>query len=130
MISLDQVTVSFGSYDLLKEISFLVSPRDRVGLVGKNGAGKTTIMRLFMDDMKPTSGFVSVPPGIRLGYLPQHMAYSDSTTVFHEAEKAFDEVLQLERDIHNLTAEITARTDYETDSYHKLISDLSEKSDH
>ncbi len=130
MISLDQVTVSFGSFDLLKEVSFLVSQRDRVGLVGRNGAGKTTILRLFMGDMKPSDGFVSVPPNIRLGYLPQHMAYSDSTTVFHEAEKAFEEVLQLEREIKNLTVEITARTDYESDSYHKLISDLSEKSDH
>ena len=129
MISLDQVTVSFGSYDLLKEISFLVSQRDRVGLVGRNGAGKTTILRLFTGEMKPSDGFVSTPPNIRLGYLPQHMAYSDSTTVFHEAEKAFEEVLQLERDIHNLTIDITARTDYETDSYHKLISDLSEKSE-
>jgi len=129
MISLDQVTVSFGSYDLLKEISFLVSPKDRVGLVGKNGAGKTTILRLFTGEMKPTSGFVSVPPNIHLGYLAQHMAYSDSTTVFHEAEKAFEEVLQLEKDLHNLTVDITARTDYETESYHKLISDLSEKNE-
>jgi ATP-binding cassette subfamily F protein 3 len=129
MISLDQVTVSFGSYDLLKEISFLVSQRDRVGLVGRNGAGKTTILRLFTGEMKPSDGFVSTPPNIRLGYLPQHMAYSDSTTVFHEAEKAFEEVLQLERDIHDLTIDITARTDYETDSYHTLISDLSEKSE-
>lgn len=129
MISLDQVTVSFGSFDLLKDISFLVSQRDRVGLVGRNGAGKTTILRLFTGEMKPSGGFVSVPPGIHLGYLPQHMAYSDSTTVFHEAEKAFEEVLQIEKDIHNLTVDITARTDYETDSYHKLISDLSEKSD-
>lgn len=129
MISLDQVTVSFGSFDLLKDISLLVSQRDRVGLVGRNGAGKTTILRLFMGEMKPTGGFVSTPPNIRLGYLPQHMAYSDSTTVFHEAEKAFEEVLQIEKDIHNLTVDITARTDYETDSYHKLISDLSEKSE-
>lgn len=129
MISLDQVTVSFGSYDLLKDISFLVSQRDRVGLVGRNGAGKTTILRLFTGEMKPSGGFASVPPNIRLGYLPQQMAYSDSTTVFHEAEKSFEEVLQIEKDIHNLTVDITARTDYETDSYHKLISDLSEKSD-
>jgi ATP-binding cassette, subfamily F, member 3 len=129
MISLDQVTVSFGSFDLLKDISFLVSQRDRVGLVGRNGAGKTTILRLFTGEMKPSGGFVSVPPNIHLGYLPQHMAYSDSTTVFHEAEKAFEEVLQLEREVHELTVDITARTDYETDSYHKLISDLSEKSE-
>ncbi|TSA38801.1 MAG: ABC transporter ATP-binding protein [Porphyromonadaceae bacterium] len=129
MISLDQVTVSFGSFDLLKDISFLVSQRDRVGLVGRNGAGKTTILRLFTGEMKPTGGFVSTPPNIRLGYLSQHMPYSDSTTVFHEAEKAFEEVLQIEKDIHKLTVDITARTDYETDSYHKLISDLSEKSD-
>lgn len=129
MISLDQVTVSFGSFDLLKDISFLVGQRDRIGLVGRNGAGKTTILRLFMGEMKPTGGFVSTPPNIRLGYLPQHMSYSDSTTVFHEAEKAFEEVLQIEKDIHNLTVDITARTDYEADSYHKLISDLSEKSE-
>jgi ATP-binding cassette subfamily F protein 3 len=129
MISLDQVTVSFGSFDLLKEITLIVSPRDRIGLVGKNGAGKTTILRLFTGEMKATSGTVSVPPGIHLGYLAQHMAYSDSTTVFHEAEKAFDELLQLEKEIQHLTVEITARTDYESDSYHQLIQDLSEKND-
>jgi ATP-binding cassette subfamily F protein 3 len=129
MISLDQVTVSFGSFDLLKEISFLVTPRDRVGLVGRNGAGKTTILRLFTGEMSPSSGFVSVPPDVRLGYLPQHMACSDSTTVFHEAEKAFEEVLNLENDIHRLTVEMTARTDFESEAYHKLISDLAEKND-
>ena len=90
MISLDQVTVSFGSFDLLKQITLLVSPRDRVGLVGRNGSGKTTILRLFMGLMKPSEGVVSVPASIRLGYLAQHMAYSDSTTVFHETEKAFE----------------------------------------
>lgn len=129
MISLDQVTVSFGSFDLLKQITLLISPKDRVGLVGKNGSGKTTILRLFMGQMKPSEGVVSAPSSIRLGYLAQHMACSDSTTVFHETEKAFDEVLQLDKDIHDLTIEITARTDYESDSYHKLIQELTEKND-
>lgn len=129
MISLDQVTVSFGSFDLLKEITLIVSPKDRIGLVGKNGAGKTTIMRLFTGQMLPSAGVVSVPPGIRIGYLEQHMVYSDSTSVYHETEKAFDELLRLEREIHDLSVEITARTDYETASYHQLIQELAEKND-
>ena len=129
MISLDQVTVSFGSFDLLKEITLIVSPKDRLGLVGRNGAGKTTILRLFIGDMKPTSGVVSVPPDTRIGYLPQYMVCSDSTTLFDETGKAFEEVIRLEKDVHHLTAEITARTDYESESYHRLIQDLSEKND-
>jgi ATP-binding cassette subfamily F protein 3 len=129
MISLDQVTVSFGSFDLLKEITLMVSPRERLGLVGRNGAGKTTILRLFTREMSPSAGTVSVPSGIRIGYLPQQLNCSDSTTVFYETEKAFEEVLLLESEIRHLTTEITARTDYDSDDYHKLIQELAEKSD-
>ncbi|MFO7615675.1 MAG: ABC-F family ATP-binding cassette domain-containing protein [Bacteroidales bacterium] len=129
MISLDQVTVSFGSFDLLKEITLIVSQRERLGLVGKNGAGKTTILRLFMREMSPSGGTVSVPAGIRIGYLPQQLTCSDSTSVFHETEKAFDEALQLEGEIRHLNTEITARTDYDSDDYHRLIQQLAEKND-
>lgn len=129
MISLDQVTVSFGGFDLLKEITLIVSQRDRLGLVGKNGAGKTTILRLFTGEMAPSGGTVSVPSGIRLGYLPQQLNCPDTTTVFHEAERAYEEVLLLEKEIRNINIEIAARTDYETDDYHRLCQALAEKND-
>jgi ATP-binding cassette subfamily F protein 3 len=129
MISLNQVTVRFGDFVLLDEISLLVNPRERVGLAGKNGAGKTTILRLFMGLMKPSEGEVVVPKDFTLGYLPQHMQFSDTRTVFDEAESAFDEVIRLEEDIKKINDEIAGRTDYESQEYYDLLHDLTDKND-
>jgi len=129
MISLNQVTVRFGDFVLLEEISLLVNPRERVGLAGKNGAGKTTMLRLFMGLMKPSEGEVVVPRDFTLGYLPQHMQFSDTRTVFEEAESAFDEVIKLENDIRKINEEIAGRTDYESQEYFDLLHDLTEKND-
>jgi len=129
MIALDKVTVRFGGVELLSEISLMVNPRERIGLVGRNGAGKTTILRLFMGIMAPSEGSVSVQKEIRLGYLPQQMNHTDSTSVFHEAEKAFDEVLKLEKEIARLNQKLQEREDYESDSYHQIIHRLTEASD-
>ena len=129
MISLEQVTIRFGNFELLSEVSLMVNPKDRVGLVGKNGAGKTTILRLFIGQMAPSDGTVTVPKEIKLGYLPQIMETSDSTTVFNETEKAFEEVLTLRRELDDLNQSLAERTDYESDEYHQIIHDLTDKSE-
>lgn len=129
MISLNQVSVRFGDEVLFSDISFLVNSRERVGLVGKNGAGKTTILRLFIGEMNPSEGQVGLPKDIKLGYLPQHMSFSDTTTVIDEAREAFGELLELENEINKINEEIASRTDYESKDYHKLIDVLSEKTE-
>lgn len=129
MISLNQLTVRFGNDELLKEISLIVNPKERIGLAGKNGAGKTTILRLFMGQMPPSEGSVVVPKDIRLGYLPQHMEFSDTKSVFEETESAFDEVIKVEKDIKRINTDISIRTDYDSDSYSSLLHELAEKND-
>ncbi|MBO5661100.1 MAG: ABC-F family ATP-binding cassette domain-containing protein [Tidjanibacter sp.] len=126
MVSIDNVTVSFGGWDLFKEISLLINPRDRIGLVGKNGAGKTTLLKVIMGMQPPTSGVVTMSGDTTLGYLPQQMKVHDTTTLVEETAKAFEEVLFLEREMERLTAEIAAREDYESEEYGELVHRLSE----
>jgi len=129
MISLNQISVRFGNEVLLSEISFIVNTRERVGLAGKNGAGKTTILRLFTGLMPPSEGQVVVPKDIRLGHLPQHMEFSDTRNVLEETESAFEEVIRVEQDINRITEDIANRNDYDSDEYNTLLHDLSEKND-
>ena len=126
MVSIDNVTVSFGGWDLFKDISLLINPRDRIGLVGKNGAGKTTLLKVIMGIQPPTSGVVTMSGDTTLGYLPQQMKVHDTTTLVEETAKAFEEVLHLEREMERLTAEIAAREDYESEEYGDLVHRLSE----
>ncbi|MBR2400270.1 MAG: ABC-F family ATP-binding cassette domain-containing protein [Tidjanibacter sp.] len=126
MVSIDNVTVSFGGWDLFKEISLLINPRDRIGLVGKNGAGKTTLLKVIMGLQPPTSGVVTMSGDTTLGYLPQQMKVHDTTTLVEETAKAFEEVLHLEREMERLTAEIASREDYESEAYGELVHRLSE----
>lgn len=130
MISVNQVTVSFGGFQLFKDISFLITPRDRIGLVGKNGAGKTTLLKLIVGEMKSTSGTISIPNDINVGYLPQQMVIADGRSVMAETMLAFSETVQLKKEIERLGQEIAERTDYESDSYIKLITQLTDKTDH
>ncbi len=129
MISLNQLTVSFGGFDLFKQISFLVSSKERVGLVGKNGAGKTTLLRLIVGQMAPTSGSINIPKEVSIGYLPQQMDVANSRTVINETMLAFEEAIALHNEIDHITKEIENRTDYQSDSYAQLINDLTEKSE-
>jgi len=129
MISLNQGCVRFGDDELFSNVSLLVSGKERLGLVGKNGAGKTTILRLFTGEMVPSEGEVIVPKDVHLGYLPQHMDFSDTTTVIEEARSAFSEVLELEAEIKDLNHQISNREDYHSSEYHRLISELTEKND-
>lgn len=130
MISVNQVTVSFGGFQLFKDVNFLITPRDRIGLVGKNGAGKSTLLKLIVGEMKPTSGSISIPNDIKVGYLPQQMIIADGRTVMAETMLAFNETIELKKEIDRLGKEIAERTDYESDSYIKLINQLTDKTDH
>ena len=129
MISVDQLVVSFGGFELFKGISLLVSPRDRIGLVGKNGAGKSTLLKILAGHQQPSEGIVSVPTDVRLGYLPQHMLVTDGRTVFEEAVTSFEEILALERRIEEINHEIGHRTDYESAEYHRLLDHVTEFND-
>jgi ATP-binding cassette subfamily F protein 3 len=129
MISINNLTVEFGGFTLFKQVSFIVNSRDRIGLVGKNGAGKSTLLKIFSGFQVPTSGTVSLPNEIKIGYLPQQVNHIDGNTVIEEALLAFEEVLSLEKEIAKINREIAERTDYESDEYMKLIGRLSDKSD-
>ena len=129
MISVDQLVVSFGGYDLFKGISFLITPKDRIGLVGKNGAGKSTLLKIFAGQQVPSEGSVALPKDIRLGYLPQHMILSNTKTVFEETRKAFDEILDIKKEIDKINHEIATREDYESDAYMNLINRVTDLND-
>ena len=129
MISLDNLTISYGGWTLFDGISFMINPKDRIGLVGKNGAGKTTLMRVITGEQQPTEGAVSINSECTIGYLPQQMRVADTTTLVDETAKAFDEVLRIEAEIERLTAEIASRTDYESEEYEGLIHRLSVAND-
>lgn len=130
MVSVNDVVVSFGGFDLLDQIRFMINPRDRIGLVGKNGAGKSTLMKIMAGIQKPTSGSVSVPSDVNVGYLPQIMQVSDSTSLMQETMKAFARVQYLETLLEKLNKELLQRDDYESDSYAKLIQQLSDANEH
>ena len=129
MISLDNLTVSYGGWTLFDGISFLINEKDRIGLVGKNGAGKTTLLRIITGEQQPTEGAVTKNGECTIGYLPQQMRVADTTTLKAETEKAFDEVLRIEAEIARLTSEIAERDDYESESYANLLHQLNEEQD-
>ena len=106
MISLDNLTVSYGGWTLFDNISLLINPKDRIGLVGKNGAGKTTLLRIITGEQQPTSGAVTLNGDCTIGYLPQTMRVADTTTLAEETAKAFEEVLRLEAEIEALTQQL------------------------
>ncbi|MDR1671382.1 MAG: ABC-F family ATP-binding cassette domain-containing protein [Alistipes sp.] len=129
MISVDNITVSYGGWDLFSEVSLLINPRDRIGLVGKNGAGKTTLLKIITGEQTPTSGVVSQSDGETIGYLPQQMKVADTTSLVEETAKAFGEVLALEAEIAAINAELGVREDYESDSYDTLLHRLTDATD-
>ena len=129
MISLDNLSVSYGGWTLFDGISFLINEKDRIGLVGKNGAGKTTLLRIITGEQQPSEGAVTMNGECTIGYLPQQMRVADTTTLKAETEKAFDEVLRLEAEIASLTAEVAERTDYESEEYEALLHRMNDAQD-
>ena len=130
MISVEGLTVEFGGFTLFDDVSFVVNKKDRIALVGKNGAGKSTMLKIFAGLQSPTSGTVSIPKETTIGYLPQQMQLTDSRTVREEAEQAFGHIQEMEKDIERLNLELAERTDYETESYQKLIDKVTHLSEH
>jgi ATP-binding cassette subfamily F protein 3 len=126
MISINNLTVSYGNFTLLDSIDFHISDNDKIGLVGKNGAGKSTIMKLIVGENEPTSGSIDKPKGLRIGYLPQIMSHHKGKTVLEETMTAFDEEAGIQKEIEEINSELANRTDYESKEYLGLINRLSE----
>lgn len=129
MISINGLTVSFGGYNLLDDIDFHISESDKIGLVGKNGAGKSTIMKLIVGEQTPTSGSIDKPSDLRLGYLPQIMSHHRGKTVMEETLTAFDHIADIQRELDKVSEQLALRTDYESDEYLSLISRLNDLTD-
>ncbi len=129
MISINNLSVSYGSFTLLDNINFHISETDKIGLVGKNGAGKSTIMKLICGLQNPTSGSVDKPNSITIGYLPQIMEHRKGRSVIDETMTAFDAILGMEKEIEAVSTELAARSDYESASYMELIGRLNELND-
>ena len=130
MISVDGLCVEFNGDSLFKDVSFVVNETDKIALMGKNGAGKSTMMKIIAGEQKANRGKVNVPKEAVIAYLPQHLLTEDDCTVFEEAAKAFKEVFNLKSEMDELNKQLETRTDYESDSYMSLIekvSDLGEK---
>ena len=129
MISLDDVSLAYGSFVLLDKINFHISENDKIGLTGKNGAGKSTIMKLICGLQSPTSGHIDKPNHLTVGYLPQIMEHNRGRSVLEETLSAFDEENRMEAEIQEITEELSQRTDYESDSYLELTARLSDLND-
>jgi len=129
MISVEELYVEFGGFELFKQVSFIVNPRDRIGLAGRNGAGKSTLLKIFAGKQIPTSGRVVAPKDVKIGYLPQHIDTTDSSTVIEEAARAFEEIHLLEKRINFLSNELSVREDYESAEYQQIMEELHEVND-
>jgi len=126
MISANNISVYFGGQELFDNVSFMVNKGDRIGLVGKNGAGKSTLLRILSGEQSPNEGSISTPNESTLGYLRQDLEFEEGRTVQEEAELAFKEIKELEQKINAINFEMSERTDYESDAYMQLITDLNE----
>ncbi len=125
MISIENLTVEFSAKALFDKVCYVINKRDRIALVGKNGAGKSTMLKIIAGLQEPTSGMVAIPKETTIGYLPQHMIHNDDTTVKQEASKAFYRVLHLQQRLAQLNVQLCERTDYDSDSYMALIEEVS-----
>ena len=129
MISINSLTVAYGGFILLNDINFHISENDKIGLVGKNGAGKSTILKLICGIQNPTNGKVAVPNDVKIGYLPQIMEHHRGRTVIDEAMTAFADMFAEEAELERITLELAERTDYESQAYQDLIIKMNEIND-
>ena len=125
MISVDGLTVEFGGTTLFQDVSFVVNEKDRIALMGKNGAGKYTLLKILAGVRTPSRGSISVPKDTVIAYLPQHLMTDNKRTVFEETSQAFSHLFEMEKEIERLNDELATRTDYESEEYYKLIEDVS-----
>lgn len=129
MISINNLTVAYGGFVLLDDINFHISESDKIGLVGKNGAGKSTILKIICGLQHPAAGKVAVPPGMKIGYLPQIMEHHKGKSVIDETMTAFADMLEMEKELERITAELSSREDYESDGYQNLIVRMNDIND-
>ena len=126
MISVDNLAVEFSGSTLFSDISFTINANDKIALMGKNGAGKSTMMKIIAGVQNPTKGHVRSPKDTVIAYLPQHLLTEDNATVFNEASKAFSHVYEMRQEMDALNKQLETRTDYESDDYMKLIERVSD----
>ena len=129
MFSVENLKVEFGARPLFHDVSYVVGDKDRIALVGKNGAGKSTMLKIIAGLQQPTSGTVSIPKEMTIGYLPQVMKLADTRTVRQEAETAFEDIHKLKEEVERLNNQMVERTDYESDEYHALIDRFTRESE-
>ncbi|MBQ9201655.1 MAG: ABC-F family ATP-binding cassette domain-containing protein [Bacteroidales bacterium] len=129
MVSVEKITVEFGGFRLLDEVSFVINPKDRIALTGRNGAGKSTLLKIIAGRQQPTSGTVSMPRGFTVGYLPQILETVDRYTVFQEVEQAFAGLFRLQAQIASIGQELSDRNDYDSPDYQSLIDHLNQLND-
>ena len=125
MISINNLSVEFSAKSLFDNINYVINPKDKIALVGKNGAGKSTMLKIIAGLQKPTSGSVAVPNDVTIGYLPQQMVLTDTLSVVEEVRKAFSHIFEMQHQLDDLNNELAERTDYESDDYHKLIDRMT-----
>lgn len=121
MISVEGLKVEFNATPLFEDVTYVINKKDRIALVGKNGAGKSTMLKILAGLQQPTSGVVALPKDTTIGYLPQVMVLADKNTVMQEAEKAFEHIFDMQKELERMNQELADRTDYESEDYHKLI---------
>ncbi|MGE5944395.1 MAG: ABC-F family ATP-binding cassette domain-containing protein [Flavobacteriales bacterium] len=126
MISVDNLAVEFSGSALFSEVSFAINENDKIALMGKNGAGKSTMMKIIAGEQKASRGHVRYPKDVIIAYLPQHLLTEDNCTVFEEASKAFDHIFKMRDEMERLNKELETRTDYDSDDYMKIIQQVSD----
>ena len=129
MISVEGLTVEFNATALFAGVSYVINKKDRIALVGRNGAGKSTMLKILAGLQAPTAGTIAIPRDVTIGYLPQVMVLADNRTVMQEAELAFEHIFELQADLERMNRQLAERTDYESDDYHKLIDRFTEEND-
>ncbi len=130
MVSIDNLSVEFSAKPLFNDISYVINKHDRIALVGKNGAGKSTMLKIIAGIQQPTSGTVSKPKDLTIAYLPQVMVLTDERTVREEAERAFEHITEMEQELERLNSQLAERTDYESEAYMELVERFTHLNEH
>ena len=129
ILALNNISKSFGTDVILKNVSFNIEEKDKVAIVGVNGAGKSTMLKILAGLQSPTRGVVATPKDVTIGYLPQVMILSDNRTVMGEAELAFEHIYELQAKVERMNQELAERTDYDSEEYHQLIDRFTHEND-
>ena len=130
MISIENLTVEFTDKTLFDKVSYVVNDKDRIALAGRNGAGKSTMLKIIAGLQNPTSGRVNIQNGYTIGYLPQTMIHDDDTTVIEEVQKAFSHIHDMEERLEKANTELCEREDYESEGYQKLLDEINILNEH